>query len=237
MTPPDSKHYSDAAVLEAWRENAEPWTEIVRAQAIETRRLVTDHAVVDAALRAAPRSALDLGCGEGWLTRALIGCDIDTRGVDAVPALIEAARRADPGAPADRYACLSYEAIARGALNARYDLVLCNFSLLGFEVVAGLMAAVPSLLAPRGSLIIQTVHPLLADADAPYQNGWRDGNWAGCEAAFGDPAPWYFRTIGSWVGLIRSSGMELRELVEPLHPVTLQPASLILVAAVPEPPL
>lgn len=235
MIPPDSKHYSDAGILEAWHENAEPWTETVRAKAIETRRLVTDHAVVDAALRLAPRTALDLGCGEGWLTRALLGCDIDTQGVDAVPALVEAARQADPGAPAGRYACMSYEHIARGALDARYDLVLCNFSLLGFEVVAGLLASVPSLLAPRGSLLIQTLHPPLVDADTPYRDGWRDGSWAGCDAAFGDPAPWYFRTLGSWIGLIRSSGLELRELVEPLHPVTRRPASLILVAAMPEP--
>ncbi|WP_441820306.1 class I SAM-dependent methyltransferase [Lysobacter sp. TAB13] len=240
MMPPDTRHYSDAGVLEAWHENAEPWTETVRSKAIESRRLVTDHAIVDAALRLAPRSALDLGCGEGWLTRALAECDIRAYGVDAVPALVEAARQADPGAPADRYACLSYQAIARGALDARYDLVLCNFSLLGFEVVAELLAAIPGLLAPGGSVLIQTLHPPLAGGDAPYRDGWRDGDWTGCgksagAAAFGEPAPWYFRTIGSWISLIRSSGLELRELSEPLHPQTKQPASLILVAAAPEP--
>ena len=42
-TPP---RHSDARVLEAWRENAAPWTQIVRTQEIESRRLVTDRAVV-----------------------------------------------------------------------------------------------------------------------------------------------------------------------------------------------
>ncbi|MGH8080218.1 MAG: class I SAM-dependent methyltransferase [Lysobacter sp.] len=229
MTGPGPARYSDAAVLDAWHKNAAPWTDTVRAQAIESRRLVTDHAIVETALRHAPHSALDLGCGEGWLTRALVARGVRTHGVDAIPALIDAARLADPGAPAERYACLSYEAIADGALNARFDRVLCNFSLLGFEAVDRLIGAIPTLLTPHGALIVQTLHPLLVAGDAPYRDGWRDGSWAGCEGTFGEPAPWYFRTLGSWLALLRASGLELRELAEPLHPHSGRPASLILV--------
>lgn len=228
-TPP---RHSDARVLEAWRENAAPWTQAVRAQAIESRHLVTDRIVVEAALRLAPRSVLDLGCGEGWLSRALCQHGIEVHGVDAIADLIDAARRmrTDAAAPAPLYDCLSYEDIAAGALQARYDLAICNFSLLGDDSVAGLLGAMPGVLNPRGRLLIQTLHPPQACGDAPYLDGWRDGSWAGCDAAFGEPAPWYFRTIGGWVALLERSGLRLRELAEPVHPVSGQPVSLLLVA-------
>jgi 2-polyprenyl-3-methyl-5-hydroxy-6-metoxy-1,4-benzoquinol methylase len=228
MSADETARHSDARVLEAWRENAAPWTQTVRAQAIESRRLVTDRAILDAALRLRPRDALDLGCGEGWLTRALRAGGVAADGIDAIGELIDAARRADPDAPPQRYARLSYEDIAAGASNARYDLIVCNFSLLGGAAVDALLSALPALLRDGGHVLIQTLHPPTACGDAPYLDGWRDGSWAGCDGAFGQPAPWYFRTLGGWLRVLRESGLALRELEEPVHPVTGKPVSLIL---------
>ncbi|SDW50527.1 class I SAM-dependent methyltransferase [Lysobacter enzymogenes] len=228
MSADETARHSDARVLEAWRENAAPWTQTVRAQAIESRRLVTDRAILDAALRLRPRDALDLGCGEGWLTRALRAGGVAADGIDAIGELIDAARRADPDAPPQRYARLSYEDIAAGASNARYDLIVCNFSLLGGAAVDALLSALPALLRDGGHVLIQTLHPPTACGDAPYLDGWRDGSWAGCDGAFGQPAPWYFRTLGGWLRVLRESGLVLRELEEPVHPVTGKPVSLIL---------
>ncbi|BAV98866.1 class I SAM-dependent methyltransferase [Lysobacter enzymogenes] len=228
MSADETARHSDARVLEAWRENAAPWTQTVRAQAIESRRLVTDRAILDAALRLRPRDALDLGCGEGWLTRALRAGGVAADGIDAIGELIDAARRADPDAPPQRYARLSYEDIAAGASNARYDLIVCNFSLLGGATVDALLSALPALLRDGGHVLIQTLHPPTACGDAPYLDGWRDGSWAGCDGAFGQPAPWYFRTLAGWLRVLRESGLALRELEEPVHPVTGKPVSLIL---------
>lgn len=249
MRPP-STHHSDARILAAWHENAAHWTETVRTQAIESRRLVTDRAVIEASLQLAPRTVLDLGCGEGWLSRALSRHGMQVHGVDAVAALIEAAlieaaaieaaaieaaqptdrSKDDAVTPTPRFDCLSYEAIAAGALSDRYDLAVCNFSLLGDDSVAGLLRALPRLLSARGHVLIQTLHPPQACGDAPYRDGWRDGSWAGCDAGFGEPAPWYFRTIGGWIALLARSGLRLLALSEPLHPLSAQPVSLILLA-------
>lgn len=228
--------HSDARVLAAWHENAAPWTASVRAGAIESRRLVTDQAIVDAALRLAPRQVLDLGCGEGWLSRALSRHGLRVHGVDAVAALVEAARRVEPSPddaamPPPRFDCLSYEDIAAGALDGGYDLAVCNFSLIGDDSVAGLLRALPRLLGAHGRLLIQTLHPAQACGDAPYRDGWLDGSWAGCAGAFGEPAPWYFRTLGGWIALLERSGLRLQALSEPLHPLSAQPLSLILTAA------
>ena len=83
---------SDAKIVDSWHKNATPWTDAVRDSQIESRKLVTNQAIVDAVRRRAPRTVLDIGCGEGWLVRALAERGMRATGVDVVPALIEQAR-------------------------------------------------------------------------------------------------------------------------------------------------
>ena len=217
---------SDAKIVDSWGRNAAPWTVAVRERQIESRRLVTDDAIVDATLGRSPQSVLDIGCGEGWLARALTAHGIHVLGLDAIPALIEQARQAGDG----DFRAMSYEDIAAGRLDASADAVVCNFALLGNGSVTGLLGAVRSLLNPGGSLLIQTLHPLVACGDHPYQDGWRHGSWTGFGTDFSDPAPWYFRTLESWTGLLADSGLQLLEMREPLHPQTRKPVSVIFVA-------
>lgn len=218
--------HSDAKIVESWRRNAAPWTRTVRAGRIESRRLVTDRAVVDAVLSRAPGNAIDIGCGEGWLTRTLSAQGIRMWGVDAIPDLIEQARAAGGG----EFHTMSYANLAQGDLDAEADLAVCNFSLLGKESVEQVFAALPALLRPGGSFVVQTLHPPTACGDAPYRDGWRSGSWAGFGDEFSDPAPWYFRTLGSWTRLFSDHGLRLLELREPLHPASNQPASVVFIA-------
>ncbi len=216
----------DARILDSWQRNAAPWTEAVRERRIDSRRLVTDQAIIDAVLARRPRSVLDLGCGEGWLARALNEHGIAVTGTDAVLALVEQAREAGGG----DFHALSYEDIAAGALALRVDAAVCNFSLIGGATVERLLREVPRLLLPGGALLVQTLHPRVACGDAPYVDGWREGSWAGFGDAFSDPAPWYFRTLESWAHLLADSGLRLAEQLEPVHPATSKPASVIFVA-------
>lgn len=220
--------HTDASIIDAWSRNTDPWTAAVRGGEIASRVLVTNAAVVDAVRARRPRTGVDLGCGEGWLVRALPG--VAMIGVDAIAGLVEQARAAGGG----EFRHLSYEAIAAGALQLAVDVAICNFSLIGDEAVRGLFRAAPTYLRPGGHLIVQTVHPLMACGDAPYADGWRDGSWAGFSSAFADPAPWYFRTIASWLALFEEHGLRLVEMREPLHPHSGKPASLILVGRLAE---
>jgi 2-polyprenyl-3-methyl-5-hydroxy-6-metoxy-1,4-benzoquinol methylase len=170
---------------------------------------------------------LDLGCGEGWLVRALSAHGVQrVIGVDVVPALVEQARAAGGG----EFRVASYEAIARGELQVAVDVAVANFALIGKEAVDALIHSTPKLLRPGGALIIQTLHPVVASGDLPYKDGWRTGSWAGFSDDFTDPAPWYFRTLESWVQLITSSSLTLVEMREPIHPSTNKPASVVFIA-------
>jgi 2-polyprenyl-3-methyl-5-hydroxy-6-metoxy-1,4-benzoquinol methylase len=215
----------EARILDAWLANAGPWERAVREARIESRRLVTDRAIVEAVLARAPRRVIDLGCGEGWLARALLAAGIEVIGVDAVPALVEAAQ-----AQGGDFRVMSYAEIAAGALHEQADVVVCNFSLLGDVSVSALLVAMPGLLRPGGVLLVQTLHPSEVASDEAYRDGWRQGSWVGCGEGFGEPAPWYFRTLSSWLAAFAEAGLRLQSLAEPLHPHTGRPASVIFMA-------
>jgi SAM-dependent methyltransferase len=215
----------DKKIIDSWGKNTAPWVTAVREGEIESRILVTNRAIVDVVRSLDPATGIDIGCGEGWLVRALDG--VAMIGVDVVPGLVDAARQAGGG----DFRTMSYEEIAEGRLNLALDVAICNFSLLGEEAVTGLFRAAPSFLRPGGAFVVQTMHPAAACGDAPYRDGWRTGSWDGFNAGFTDPPPWYFRTLGSWVKLYGDHGLQLREVREPVHPKTGKPVSLILVGS------
>lgn len=225
------KTLSDAKIVDSWGKNVSPWTTAVRGGQVESRERVTNRAIIDATLSRSPRSVLDIGCGEGWLARALAAKGIHVVGVDVIPGLIEQAQAAGGG----DFCVMSYEEIASGKLSVSVDVAVCNFSLLGKESVEGVLRAVPSLLNSHGSFLVQTLHPVMACGDTPYRDGWREGSWAGFSSEFTDPAPWYFRTLESWIQLFLSSGFQLLELREPLHPKTQKPAAVLFLAQVARP--
>lgn len=216
----------EALILASWRRNAAPWTAAVRGGAIASRQRVTDGAIVEAVLARQPRSVLDVGCGEGWLARTLSARGVDVTGIDATPELVEQARRSGGGT----YRVMEYGDLASGALRQRFDVVVCNFSLLGRESSEAAVGGVPELLGPDGRLLIQTLHPSVVEGESGGE-GWRNGSWAGCGSGFSDPAPWYFRTLDGWLGLLERSGLQSVGVLEPRDADSPTPASLILVAA------
>jgi 2-polyprenyl-3-methyl-5-hydroxy-6-metoxy-1,4-benzoquinol methylase len=217
---------SDASIVDAWHKNAAPWTRAVRGNEIESRTIVTNQAIIEAVLSRKPATVLDIGCGEGWLVRALAEHGVPATGVDVVPALVEEASRAGGD-----FRVASYEQIAAGELDIAVDVVVANFALIGKESVEGVIRRIPELLTRGGALIIQTLHPLVASGGLPYEDGWRHGSWAGFSDEFSDPAPWYFRTMDSWKQLLLDAGFEALDVREPIHPGTGKLASVIFIAA------
>jgi 2-polyprenyl-3-methyl-5-hydroxy-6-metoxy-1,4-benzoquinol methylase len=214
---------NDTLIIESWVKNAAPWTIAVRECKIESRNLITNRAIVETITKYAPKSILDIGCGEGWLVRALDDRGMLAAGIDGIPTLIDRARQAGGG----EFYLATYAEIATGKISLTADAIVCNFSLFGDRSVDLLLAAMPSLLNNGGNLFVQTLHPIVANGNLPYRSGWRSGDWAGCDGDFTDPAPWYFRTISAWIDVFSRHQWQVTAIDEPIHPHTHVPASII----------
>ncbi len=215
-------------IIDSWMQNAKPWISAISKEEIESRKLVTNQAILRAILAKQPRTALDIGCGEGWLARALSTNGIRVHGIDVVPELVKEATR-QGGAT---FQVLSYEDLAAGALKEKFDVAVCNFSLLGNESAAQVFQSISRLLTAKGFFLVQTIHPISAGGEATYQDGWREGSWAGFNSQFTNPPPWYFRTLEAWKDLFANHNIHLLETLEPLLPGTETFASLIFVGQV-----
>jgi 2-polyprenyl-3-methyl-5-hydroxy-6-metoxy-1,4-benzoquinol methylase len=222
-------------IIRSWYSNAAPWSHAIRTASIASRRLVTNRAILDAVSSVSPSRVLDIGCGEGWLSLALTGQGMSVTGIDVVPELIAQAAsqaisqaEASPSSPRAQFLVQDYSSIASRQWSAGpFDAAVCNFSLLGADSVETLIGALPFYLEKHGRLIIQTLHPVAACGDLPYEDGWRKGSWLGFSSDFRDPAPWYFRTTESWQAMLQRCGFEILECREPTAAGAVTPASII----------
>jgi SAM-dependent methyltransferase len=215
----------ESSLLQSWHDNADAWIEVIRSGAIESRQQVTNQAILLAIMGRQPQRVLDLGCGEGWLLRALADLGIAAVGVDGDATLAEAARLA--GSSTVHVA--DYDALveAKVDIGCDFDLICANFSLLHQDIIP-LLAAMNVLLVPGGALVIQTLHPWAAAA-GDYQDGWREESFAGFKGQW-QPMPWYFRTLSSWCNALDMAGFRLISLQEPQHPQSPVPQALLMVA-------
>lgn len=221
--------FNDELVLDSWNQNAYSWITAIENEEIESRKIVTNNAIIDAIMSYSPDSILDMGCGEGWLTRELTIRGMEAWGVDGVSPLIEKAKIMNYG----KFLVVSYEDIVnKNNIDIpKFDAAVCNFSLLGKETVDNLIRSIPRLLKNNRLLFIQTLHPAVACGELPYIDGWRQEFWNGFNSQFKQTAPWYFRKLETWITLLKSYGFSILECREPIHPITQKPASIIFVAS------
>lgn len=217
-------HAPSAALLASWSRNAQAWATAVRQGHIRSRLEVTNNAMVQAVLACKPNSLLDLGCGEGWLGRALVDSGARITGIDACAEL--AALAGEEG-----YAevhCLPYAQVIEQPrqVGTAFDVIACNFSLLD-ERVSELLNALAHIATPDAHLIIQTLHPL--SVEPPYRDGWRLERFEPLGGDGWHAMPWYYRTLESWFNTL-APGWRVQAIAEPQRPDALLPASLLLSA-------
>ena len=213
------------ALEESWKRNAEPWIDFMQRPLFHARRSVTFDAMLTAVAERCPTHVLDLGCGEGWLCRALHDRGIKATGLDASEHLIYSARQHEGSS----YINMKYDQVVAGALTllAPVDLIAANFSLLD-DQVSPLATALSEAALPSANLIIQAVHPFGCAGD--YRSGWRLEMFAGHGDQRFRPMPWYFRTLASWSEEL-APRWRMTSIAEPREKGSRFPASILITAS------
>lgn len=212
-------------IVESWIANASNWIATIDNTEIESRKLSTNNAIVNAVLSYPSSTILDIGCGEGWLTRTLRKNGKQSYGVDVVPGLIENAIAKD----GEYYEVHSYTELGEGVklMLPSFDVAVINFALIDKEDTEALIKSLYRYLTKDGMVFIQTLHP--AAVTDEYVSGWKEGSWNGMKRDFTKPYQWYFRTLGDWLKLFKEAGLYVIEIKEPVHPETKRPLSVIFV--------
>lgn len=218
---------SSAIILQSWEANAANWIATIDNEDLESRKLVTNAAIVETITHYHPNRLIDIGCGEGWLTRALRQKEIQAEGVDGIEKLVQnAIAKGGPHFRVGTYA----DIVSGNVLNSgTYDSAAINFALIDKEETESLIHYLPTILTKGGKLFIQTLHPIAIAATEAYRSGWHEGSWTGMKQPFILPYHWYFRTLENWCQLFLSAGFSIEAIKEPVHPQTKMPLSIIFV--------
>lgn len=108
-----------------------------------------------ALLPAPGKRTLDLGCGEGRLSRDLASLGYRVLGIDASPTMLRAARSASSGIAW----CLA-DAAVLPMRDASFDLVIAFMSLQDVGALEAAISECARVLEPGGRLCLAIVHPL-----------------------------------------------------------------------------
>ena len=205
-------HPSSATILRSWQANSQSWISTIDQNEIASRQIATNAAIVSAIQQHHPLRILDVGCGEGWLSRAIYAPERTVIGIDGVASLVKNATQKGGG---PHYACYDYDAIRGGQLPTwpAFDLIVFNFALFEDAPTFALLAQLRTMLSLKGHLLIQTIG--LSEEEL---SGWRTEDWQSMNTKYPSPFPWYYRSRDDWKRELSQNGCNIHGFTSVLHP-------------------
>jgi ubiquinone/menaquinone biosynthesis C-methylase UbiE len=209
---------------EAWERNAEHWVRWAREPGHDSYWRFHRDAFL-ALLPPSGELTVDVGCGEGRLSRDLKKLGHRVIGVDASPAMLAAAREADPDGD-----YLQADAAALPLEDACADLVVAFMSLQDVDDMGTAVAETARILRSGGRLCLAVVHPINSagsfesdDADATFRI---EGSYfesrrytdliqrAGLRMAFAS----YHHSLETYLRALEDAGFHCEAVREPVPP-------------------
>lgn len=139
---------------EAWEEQAPKWIRWAREPGHDSYWVFHREAFL-ASLPPPGRLTLDIGCGEGRVSRDLRELGHRVVGLDAAPSMVTAARDADPGGE-----YLLASAADMPFEDGAADLAIAFMTLMDMDDMPGALREIGRVLEPGGRLIAPVTHPL-----------------------------------------------------------------------------
>ncbi len=177
---------------------------------------------------------LDLGCGNGYIARALARSGASVVGVDSSRELIEAARAREATEPLGITYVVAEAADLATISTASIDVAVANMSLMDISDGAGAIREVGRVVRPGGRFVASISHPCF---DVDTRSGWTieittEGTRVyrkvtGYRTPHSDTYPWdlgdgrtvrtvgYHRPLSWYATTLRESGFVLVALDEP----------------------
>ncbi len=151
--------FEDADVASAWNGNADRWTDSVRAGFDLYRELYTLPAFLKFMPQIKGLRVIDLGCGEGSITRRFARLGGEVTGIDLSQELIERARVEEACEPLGiRYEVCSFSRIEISKEGC-YDRALSTMAFMDGADFDLAMEETHRILAPNGMLCFSILHP------------------------------------------------------------------------------
>ena len=217
----------DAMLRQAWERNAQDWIRWAREPGHDSYWRF--HRERFLALLPEPgRLTLDVGCGEGRVTRDLRELGHNAVGVDSSETMLAAGREADPGGD-----YVLADAASLPFPDGHADLVVAFMSLMDVDDMPGSVGELARVLEPGGRLAVAVVHPInsghAVDREHPEDNlvlveNYFDRRYYrdeierdGLRMAF-ESRHW---TLEDYFEAIAGAGLmveALREIPDPAHP-------------------
>ena len=183
--------------ITSWEKNASEWIKIIQNDSIPSRKF-TNKAILDAVRELKGKKVVDIGCGEGWLTREMGKMGWEATGIDAIQSLISEARKKS----SDSFYVGTYEDIMaeKTIENGPFDAAVFNFCLYAKDNLPLLLGNTFKQITHAGSIVIQTLHPFfLVQNGFTYKSQWLSDSWKGLPGNFTDGHAWYARTLEDWI--------------------------------------
>lgn len=136
-----------------WEASAAAWIADMADGGDFGRAFVLDRPLLARVALAAPKAALDVGCGEGRFCRLLGERGIVTTGLEPAPSLLAAARGRDPNGT-----YVDGQAEALPFADATFDLVVAYLTLIDIDNFETAIAEMARVLKPGGRLLVANLN-------------------------------------------------------------------------------
>ncbi|ADG99448.1 Methyltransferase type 11 [Segniliparus rotundus DSM 44985] len=199
--------------------NAEFWIDIIRRRRDRYRTELTDVAVLSMVGAREGLRALDAGCGEGYLSRALAERGAHVVGVDSAAELVEAARLEAARLRLD----VEHRVADIGDLPAEFsdvfDVVVFNHVVNDLEDPAPAFAEAARVLRPGGRAVVLMLHPCFTRQGVAVQEYFANDSACRCFDVDGVKSPvpvtYWLRPLESYSALLVEAGFAVTGLQEP----------------------
>lgn len=225
--------FTPDASRDAWDEGADAWIRFVRTGADWYRTLVHGPGLLRACRVTPGERALDIGCGEGWFSRALAGEGARVTGIDHSTRMIDAAAQEERDHPLGvTYLRASATDLPAPFEPASFDLVTACMALQDTSDPAACLRGAHGVLRDDGRFVFSVPHPLTETKvrewerhpdgtkkalriDRYFDTGPAVMHWSMPRLAHRWSSPYWRHTLEEWTEMVAGAGFVIRRIAEP----------------------